>query len=138
VSDDGNDLRVTRAVAAGVRGYVTRDASADEMAQAIRAARSGLLVLDPDIAQALVQTVRQPSGSDLADDELALIEPLSERELDVLRLMTRGRSNKQIAAELSISEHTVKFHIRAILGKLGAANRTAAVTLALQKGLVSL
>ncbi|MCI0476218.1 MAG: LuxR C-terminal-related transcriptional regulator [Anaerolineales bacterium] len=56
----------------------------------------------------------------------------------MLRLMTRGWANKQIAAELFISEHTVKFHIRAILGKLGAANRTAAVTLALHKGLVNL
>lgn len=67
-----------------------------------------------------------------------LIEPLSGRELDVLRLIVRGMANKQIAAELVITEHTVKFHIRSILSKLGAANRTEAVTLSLQKGLVTL
>jgi DNA-binding NarL/FixJ family response regulator len=116
-----------------------REASADELASAIRAAHSGIITLHPQITAALLETLRAQENA--REDETSaqdLIEPLSERELDVLRLMTRGLANKQIAAELFITEHTVKFHIRAILGKLGAANRTEAVTLGLQKGIVSL
>ncbi|HZQ05049.1 MAG TPA: response regulator transcription factor [Anaerolineae bacterium] len=139
ISDNAQDRRMPQAIALGARGYLLRESSAEEMANAIRAAHSGTLVLHPQIAATLLESVRAAAlsggGDDTAQD---LIEPLSERELDVLRLMTRGMSNKQIAGELYITEHTVKFHIRAILGKLGAANRTEAVTLALQKGLVSL
>ncbi len=140
IGDNPNDPRVVNALALGARGFLLREASAREMANAIRAARDGIIVLHPQFAAQLAQTLR---ANEIARDEnelgtSELIEPLSERELDVLRLLTRGRANKQIAAELFITEHTVKFHIRAILGKLGAANRTEAVTLALQKGLVSL
>jgi DNA-binding NarL/FixJ family response regulator len=137
VGDTEEDSRVASAIALGAHGYITRDATPEQMASAIRAARHGFYVLH-----------RIPAGALLTDDEREfeiarggpqdLIEPLSVRELDVLRLMVRGMSNKQIAVELIITEHTVKFHIRAILAKLGAANRTEAVTSALQKGLVSL
>lgn len=143
LSDTEDDHRVARALAAGVQGYLRRDASAPELAAAIHAARQGITVLHPRAAQRLLKTWKGASREDPDDEEAVmrnqdLIEPLSPRELDVLRLMTRGMTNKQIAAELVITEHTVKFHIRTILGKLGAANRTEAVTLALQKGLVSL
>ncbi len=140
LGDSAQDRRVAHALTHGARGYLLRDAAADEMANAIRAAHSGTITLHPQIAATLLETfrARENERAENESDANDLIEPLSERELDVLRLMTRGMANKQIAAQLFITEHTVKFHIRAILGKLGAANRTEAVTLSLQKGLVSL
>lgn len=140
VGDDAADRRVARALELGARGYLLREASADEMANAIRAAHSGTIILHPQIAAALLGILRtnENARTENENGEDDLIEPLSERELQVLRQMTRGLANKQIAAELFITEHTVKFHIRSILGKLGAANRTEAVTLSLSKGLVSL
>jgi DNA-binding NarL/FixJ family response regulator len=147
ISDTAEDRRVASAIALGARGYLTRDATQEEMASAIRAARHGLFVLHPIAARSLLADLDSSTArfaEDEREDDIAgsrrqeLIEPLSARELDVLRLIVRGMSNKQIAAELVITEHTVKFHIRGILAKLGAANRTEAVTLALQKGLVTL
>lgn len=143
LGDSPQDTRVPRALQLGARGYLLRDASFQEMADAVRAAHSGTVVLHPRFAAALLDELRRAqdnsrAAGDDSGDSAELVEPLSERELDVLRLMTRGLSNKQIGAQLYITEHTVKFHIRAILGKLGAANRTEAVTLALQKGLVTL
>jgi DNA-binding NarL/FixJ family response regulator len=148
VGDAPDDRRVANALALGARGYLLREQSPEGMAAAIRAAAQGLFVLHPNTAAALLNQLRSrrvlPSedrvGDESADEASVadLIEPLSPRELDVLRLMVRGLPNKQIAAELIITEHTVKFHIRAILAKLGASNRTEAVTLALQKGLVTL
>lgn len=144
IGDEPQDRRAARALELGARGYLLSNADAPEMASALRAAHHGSIILHPRIAAALVQDLRthknasDPSENSDESDASDLIEPLSERELDVLRLMTRGMANKQIAAELYITEHTVKFHIRSILGKLGAANRTEAVTLGLQKGLVSL
>jgi DNA-binding NarL/FixJ family response regulator len=140
VGDNANDRRVAHALRLGARGYLLREASTEEMANAIRAAHSGTLVLHPQIAATFLEILRanENAHTDNESDANDLIEPLSERELDVLRLMTRGMANKQIAAQLYITEHTVKFHIRSILGKLGAANRTEAVTLSLQKGLVTL
>lgn len=141
IGDNARDQHVTRALTLGARGYLVRDAGAVEMANAIRAAHSGALVVHQAYAAQLLQSLEQTRGTErdrALDPENELVEPLSARELDVLRAMTRGLANKQIAAELFITEHTVKFHIRAILGKLGAANRTEAVTLALSRGLVSL
>lgn len=140
IGDNPNDLRVAQALELGARGYLLRDAAAEEMTNAVRAAHSGTIALHPLLVTRLLETLHANEQS-RQDDEPPLdelIEPLSERELDVLRLMTRGMANKQIAGELYITEHTVKFHIRSILGKLGAANRTEAVTLGLQRGLVSL
>jgi DNA-binding NarL/FixJ family response regulator len=144
IGDTLDDRRIANALALGARGYILRDGSLEEMSTAIRAARLGLYVLHSGAAAALLNQLprsqRAPADTlpDDREDVIDLIEPLSPRELEVLRLMTRGMANKQIAQELVITEHTVKFHIRAILGKLGAANRTEAVTLALQKGLVTL
>ena len=141
LGDSAQDSRVPQALALGARGYLLRDEAGQDLAAAIRAAQRGAVVLHPQLAANLLQTLQR--ANDITRDANLegredLIEPLSARELDVLRLMARGLANKQIAAELVISEHTVKFHIRAILGKLGAANRTEAVTLALHKGLVNL
>ncbi|MGE5139992.1 MAG: LuxR C-terminal-related transcriptional regulator [Rudaea sp.] len=148
VGDSPDDRRIGRALALGARGYLLRESTAQEMSAAVRSANLGLLVLDPGAAESLLAQLQEragglalPAGDSMpAEDSRSgnLIEPLSERELEVLRLMVRGLANKQIAAQLFITEHTVKFHIRSILGKLGAANRTEAVTLALGKGLVSL
>jgi DNA-binding NarL/FixJ family response regulator len=145
ISDAPTDRRITNALALGAHGYLLRDASPEQMSSSIRAAHAGMYVLHPMAAEALIARRAGTNDSldsapDDADERVTqdLIEPLSERELNVLRLMTRGLANKQIGAELFITEHTVKFHIRSILSKLGASNRTEAVTLALQKGLVTL
>jgi DNA-binding NarL/FixJ family response regulator len=147
IGDTAEDRRVASAIALGARGYLTRDATPEEMASAVRAARYGLFVLHRMPAQALLGdadsndaplTEAERESDFTGNRRQELIEPLSARELDVLRLIVRGMSNKQIAVELVITEHTVKFHIRGILAKLGAANRTEAVTLALQKGIVML
>ncbi|HLF00586.1 MAG TPA: response regulator transcription factor, partial [Anaerolineales bacterium] len=84
----------------------------------------------PVVASKLLNHVRAHKDDDLQ------IEPLTEREKEVLKLLAQGRSNKEIAAALVISERTVKFHVSAIMGKLGAGNRTEAVSLAAQRGLV--
>jgi DNA-binding NarL/FixJ family response regulator len=116
---------------AGVRGYLLRDVSPEEMVEAVRAVNQGLTVLHPAAARALIPRERRPQPTVDAD-------PLSERETEVLQLLAQGLPSKTIAARLSISEHTVKFHVGSILGKLGAASRTEAVSLALRRGLISL
>lgn len=140
IGDDANDPRVTHALELGARGYLLRQAAAQELSNAIRAAHTGSIALHPLVVSHMLETLRVNRDLKQEDEPPLddLIEPLSEREIQVLRLMTRGMANKQIAGELYITEHTVKFHIRSILGKLGAANRTEAVTLGIQRGLVSL
>ncbi len=121
------------ALSYGARGYLPRTLSANEMTQAIRAAAQGLVVIHSSLAPDLFD--RQRTATEVGND---LLEPLTEREIEVLALLTRGLANKQIASELNITEHTVKFHIRSILAKLGASNRTEAVSMALQRGLVTM
>lgn len=111
-------------------GYLAREAAPDAILQAVRAVAAGLVVLDPQAAPSLTATPR------LAVEAAA--EPLTARELEVLALVAQGLPNKTIAQRLVISEHTVKFHVGAILGKLGAASRTEAVTLAARQGLLML
>ncbi len=117
------------AAASGARGIVLRDTAPDRLVAALEAAARGLVVLDPALAELLPR--RRPSPSDL-------VEPLTPREDEVLQLLAEGRSNKSIAARLGISEHTAKFHVNAILGKLGAATRTEALAQAARLGLVLL
>ena len=116
--------------AAGVRGLLFRDAAPDVIVAALTAAVAHLAVLDPALAPALIVPTERPTA--------ALLETLTPRELDVLHLLAEGLSNKDIARQLIISEHTVKFHINAILGKLGAQSRTEAVVRATRLGLVAL
>jgi len=120
-------ILIQSAMHAGAIGYLLKDVSADELAQAIRAAHAGLVTLAPEAAQALVQTASQdpPPGLDL-----------TERERAVLGLMVEGLNNPQIAAKLTVSPSTVKSHVSNILSKLGVASRTEAVTLALRKRLI--
>lgn len=113
---------VHRALQAGALAYLTKDASSDELIRAILAVRSGKRYLPPAVASLLA--TRLP-GSQLTD-----------RELDVLRLLAKGASNREAADSLGISENTVRIHVSRILDKLGAADRTQAVLLAIQNGLV--
>lgn len=118
---------VEDALQAGAIGYLLKNVSAEELAQAIRKAHAGEPTLAPEAAQALIQTTReQPApGFDL-----------TEREQEVLALMVEGRSNPEIAEQLVVSRSTAKFHVSNILSKLGVDSRTEAVALALQHDLV--
>ena len=109
---------------AGVGGVLQSNASSEQIVQAIKSVASGLMVFDRALA---------PQSPD--DEPL---EQLTPRESEVLRLLADGLGNKEIAVKLSISEHTIKFHIHSILGKLGAASRTEAVTRGLRSGLIEL
>ena len=120
--------QAAEALAAGARGAVFRDASAERLAAALAAAARGLLVLDPGVAASVVRAPPAP----------ALDEPLTPREVEVLALLAEGLANKSIAARLGISEHTAKFHVNAILGKLGAESRSEAIVRAARLGLVAL
>ncbi len=124
---------------AGARGLLRRDAEPARIAAALAAAVHGFAVIEPDFAEALRSSHpdRAPSRAESAG-RAALVEPLTPRELEVLRLMAEGLPNKTIAARLEISEHTVKFHVNTILGKLGVASRTEAVVRATRLGLILL
>lgn len=115
-------------------GLLPLEAAPDELAAALRALVEGLWVGTPELVAPLLRR-----GVELAatEDE-APIEPLTDREAEVLQLLVRGLANKQIAVALGISEHTVKFHISSIYAKLDASNRTEAVRVGLQRGLVVL
>ena len=115
---------------AGARGLLLRDASAASIVSAVNAVMEKLAVIDPVFAAALFP-LREPAT-------VQPVEELTPRELQVLRLMAEGQSNKTIARELEISEHTVKFHVNAILGKLNVQSRTEAVVHATRLGLILL
>jgi NarL family two-component system response regulator LiaR len=121
------DDLVQRAIKAGAIGYLLKNVSADELADAIRAAKAGKPTLAPEAAQALMHAATKPQ--ELGYD-------LTPRELDVLELMVQGLSNPDIAERLVVSRSTVKFHVSSILSKLGAETRTEAVSLALQHKLI--
>jgi DNA-binding NarL/FixJ family response regulator len=125
----GEDERVHAALKAGVSGYLLKDSDADEVSAAIRAAHRGELLLDPAIARSLVSSLRAESR------ELPVAE-LTARELEILRLLAGGKANKEIAAELQISERTARTHVSNILGKLGLTSRTQAALWAVGHGLV--
>lgn len=118
---------VVRAVKAGAIGYLLKDTQAAELRRAIKAAAAGQVQLAPQAAASLLREVQ--SG--------APPEPLTERETEVLRLLTQGHANKDIALRLQIAEDTAKTHVRHILAKLGVQSRTQAVLIALRLGLVS-
>jgi DNA-binding NarL/FixJ family response regulator len=118
-----NDADILRAVEAGASGYLLKDASPDELAQAIRAAAAGGSVLAPSVAAKLVSRLRSPPV-------------LSPREIEVLRLVSTGQTNAEIGRALFISEATVKTHLLRAFGKLSVSDRTAAVTAALALGIL--
>jgi DNA-binding NarL/FixJ family response regulator len=118
------DTQVLRALKAGARGYVLKGHVHKELLDAIRAVHAGQKRIPPEIA------------AELADH--ATDDPLTEREIDVVRLIAAGNSNKQIADQLSIGEATVKSHVTNILSKLGANDRAHAVTIGLKRGMIKL
>src|SRR5438552_3169262 len=118
------DEDIYRSVRAGAKSYLLKDAPAHELLAAIRDVSQGYRRLSPEVADKLAEHVTSPQ--------------LTERELDVLRAMAEGKSNREIGAALFISEGTVKTHVNSILGKLGVEDRTQAVTAALRRGLVEL
>jgi len=124
-----DDERVHSALQAGASGYVLKDSDADDVAAAVRAAHRGELQIDRVIARRLMSSLHKPRDTD----------PLSElttRELDVLRLVASGKPNKQIAAELDISERTARTHVSRVLRKLRLSSRTQAALWAVREGLV--
>ena len=122
------DASVVEAVRAGAIGYLLKDTKALELRQAIKAAAQGQVQLSPKAAARLMREVAAPDRP----------EALSEREIEVLRLLARGRANKEIARDLSIAEKTVKTHVSSILAKLGVQSRTQAALYAGRIGLVPL
>jgi two-component system, NarL family, response regulator LiaR len=119
---------IQKALQAGAIGYLLKNVSSDDLAQAIRAAHAGRTTLSPDVAQAIVHAAGQP---------LAPGFDLTERERTVLALMAEGLNNTQIAGKLTVSPSTIKSHVSNILSKLGVASRTEAVSLALRQKLVT-
>jgi two-component system, NarL family, nitrate/nitrite response regulator NarL len=131
--------RVAEVWSTGVRAILRRDADPGQVAAALRALMQGLGVVDGAFAAALTRPVGLPTLKSWDDRQTdPLIEELTPRELAVLRLVAEGLPNKTIAMKLGISEHTVKFHVNAILGKLGVASRTEAVVRATRLGLIFL
>ena len=122
------DERILGALQAGAKGYLLKGAPRLELFNAVRVVHTGGSLLQPVVASRLLEQLAGPQRA----------EELTPREEAVLALLARGKQNKEIAAELDISERTVKFHLSAIYGKLGAGNRTEAVTIALQQGLVEI
>ena len=126
------DERILDAVQAGAQGYLLKGAPRDELFNAVRVVQGGGSLLQPIVASKLLRQVSSEQRTETVADAL------TARELDVLRLLAQGQQIKEIAAQLVISERTVKFHVSSILGKLGAGNRTEAVRIAAQQGLVDL
>ena len=118
------DVQVLRALKAGARGYLLKNLLRKELLDTIRLVHAGQKRIPPDVATELA--------------EHATDESLSEREIEVLRLISGGNANKEIGARLSITEETVKGHVKNILSKLGANDRTHAVTLGLKRGIIEL
>ncbi len=120
-------------------GVLPVDASAEELAAAVHALHEGLIVAAPHLLNRLFAS-RSRAGEALSFEaaEQTLTEALTARETEVLQLLAQGLANKQIASLLSISEHTVKFHVSSIYAKLGAANRTEAVRIGARQGLILL
>lgn len=118
------------ALQAGVRALLPRDASADSIVAAIEAAANGLAVIDPRELEGLLGA---PGMAEPPDTGGGALTP---RELEVLRMLADGAANKEIAWKLGISEHTAKFHVASVMGKLNASSRTEAVTRGLRRGLI--
>jgi DNA-binding NarL/FixJ family response regulator len=130
-----DDASVFTALQAGARGYLTKNASAAEIRQAIAAVRRGEALLDPSVQRRLLDALAgNPGGIPAAEEELP--DGLTPREAEVLRLMAAGRTNQEIAADLVVSEGTVKTHVNRIFSKAGVRDRGQAVAYAYRHGLV--
>jgi two-component system, NarL family, response regulator YdfI len=121
---------ISRPLKAGVRAILARESDADDIVAAIYAAYRGQVQLSAEAAESLATVFGDQQ------EETAMVEEITARETEVLRMLAKRLANKDIARRLGISEHTVKFHISSILEKLGAATRTEAVTLGIRRGLI--
>ncbi|MCL4487606.1 MAG: response regulator transcription factor [Chloroflexi bacterium] len=121
------DEYITPALEAGAQGYLLKDATPDELMRAVRSLAAGGAALEEGVAARVLESIAEPGGDEL-----------SARELQVLRLLVAGASNKAIAAQLNLSENTIKTHLSHIFGKLHVQNRAEAVAVGLQRGLVPL
>jgi DNA-binding NarL/FixJ family response regulator len=133
LTDQGEEERVLAAMKAGAQGYMLKDATTQDVIKAIGDVYRGEVVLHPSVAYVLLRALQTQDES----DETAL-NALTSRETEVLQLVARGRTNQDIAAQLSIDERTVRVHVTHILQKLGLHNRTQAALVALKHGLAEL
>ena len=122
-----------RLIGDGIKGALPEDVSGEELAEAVRTAAAGLVVLSPEFAAVLALDTSDQMTAELDP----ILEPLTPREQDVLSMMAEGLLNKEIADRLRISEHTVKFHVSSIMGKLDASSRTEAVMRGIRRGIVT-
>jgi len=132
VFDDEQFAR--QAIKAGAIGYVIKDAAKDELVKAVRSAAKGETLISTSVARKLIDEMTEPAAKKKKKGEG--FEGLSQREVDVIKLMAKGHNNRQIADLLYISEHTVKVHIRNIFRKIDVTDRTNAVLWAIDRGLV--
>ena len=123
----------SKALRAGARAVLPHDVAPEQLRAALEAAAAGLVVIHPSELDTVLSAAIGPSAP---LDEL--LEPLTRREREVLQMLAAGLANKEVAARLAISDHTVKFHVASILGKLGASTRTEAVSAGIRRGLVML
>lgn len=131
LTEDPESLAVD-VLGSGLRAILPRYATPEEIIAAIQAAATGLVALHPDIFDSMLSRIRPGQQSELDPSD----QILTPREIEVLRMIAEGLGNKEIASKLSISDHTVKFHISSIFAKLGASNRAEAVTLGIRHGLI--
>src|SRR5699024_3838062 len=129
-----DDTLVLDALRRGARGYLLKDVTVEQLAGAVHALAEGGTLIAPSITDRLVRAIR--TGPAPAGSTTAVVEPLSTRELEVLRLVAEGYSNRQIAELIHLAEGTVKNHLSAILIKLGARDRTNAVLRAIREGIL--
>ncbi len=127
-----NDENIFEGIRAGAKAYIMKDISQEELVQVIRSVYEGKAYLQPELTSKLLEKL-----TDLPELAPTATTRLSERELDILKQMAAGKSNKEIAGSLFISEHTVKTHIANIFGKLEVNNRAEAITRAIQKGIIT-
>jgi NarL family two-component system response regulator YdfI len=132
LSDDGRHAADLSSLPTSAWGLLSLDSDVDELLAAVHALYEGLLVAEPSLFEPLSQPLSSPAV------EAELVETLTGREIEVLRLLAQGFANKQIASQLGISAHTVKFHLSSIYSKLDASNRAEAVTLGARFGLIPL
>src|ERR1700733_4356276 len=132
LTDVSDPRSISRLLRNGIHAILSRESDPDDVLSAIYAAYDGLVLLGAPAAESLTAVY----GDRSLESESELSEEITSRETDVLRMLAEGLVNKDIAARLGISEHTVKFHISPILDKLGASTRTEAVTLGIRRGLV--
>ena len=129
-----DEATIFAAIKAGALGYLLKDAQGNELVQAIRNAHEGKSTLSPDIASKVIQEINKPPKPEAP----MTVDPLTEREEEILRHVARGLGNQEIADMLVVSERTVRTHISNILGKLHLANRTQATLYALREGIANL